>query len=108
MEGARMITSRVEYFLAAWRERSFSRAALRCGVSQPSLTNGIKSLEEDLGGPLFQRYPHFGLTDLGKRVLPLMKRMERAAKEARLLQRDRFIVGRDRESPILTQRLARP
>jgi Bacterial regulatory helix-turn-helix protein, lysR family len=42
-----MITSRVEYFLAAWRERSFSRAALRCGVSQPSLTNGIKSL----GGP---------------------------------------------------------
>jgi DNA-binding transcriptional LysR family regulator len=82
-----MITSRVEYFLAAWRERSFSRAALRCGVSQPSLTNGIQSLEEDLGGRLFQRYPHFGLTDLGQRVLPLMKRMERAAKEARLLQR---------------------
>jgi DNA-binding transcriptional LysR family regulator len=78
---ARMITSRVEYFLAVCREKSFSRAALRCRVSQPSLTNGIKALEEELGGRLFQRYPHFELTELGNRVLPAMKRMEKAAKE---------------------------
>jgi DNA-binding transcriptional LysR family regulator len=82
---AGMITSRVEYFLAACRERNFSRAALRCGVSQPSLTNGIKSLEAEFGGRLFKRHPHFELTDLGKRVLPPMKRMEKAAKEIEAL-----------------------
>jgi DNA-binding transcriptional LysR family regulator len=76
-----MINSRVEYFLAVCKERSFSRAALHCGVSQPSLTNGIKALEQELGGRLFRRYPHFELTELGKRVLPPMKRMERATRE---------------------------
>ena len=79
--GLRMINSRIEYFLAVCRERSFSRAALRCRVSQPSLTNGIKALEEELGGRLFQRHPHFELTDLGKRVLPPMRRMQKAATE---------------------------
>jgi DNA-binding transcriptional LysR family regulator len=78
---AGMINSRVEYFLSVWREQSFSRAALRCGVSQPSLTNGIRALEEELGGRLFHRYPHFALTELGKRMLPPLKRMEKAAKE---------------------------
>ena len=76
-----MINSRVVYFLAVCRERSFTRAAERCGVSQPSLTNGIKALEEELGGRLFQRHPHFDLTDFGKRVLPAMRRMEKAAKQ---------------------------
>jgi DNA-binding transcriptional LysR family regulator len=76
-----MITSRVEYFLAVWRKKSFRKAAVICGVSQPSLTNGIKGLEKKLGGPLFHRSP-VALTDLGKRLLPQMKRLERAAKEA--------------------------
>ena len=83
--GPSMLTSRVRYFLAVWRERSFRRAALSCGVSQPSLTCGIRKLEEKLGGPLFQRSPQVILTDLGERVLPRMKRMERAAKEVALI-----------------------
>src|SRR5262249_11999497 len=43
----------VRYFLAVHQERSFTRAARRCGVSQPSLTNAIRRLEQDLGGALF-------------------------------------------------------
>jgi DNA-binding transcriptional LysR family regulator len=45
----------VRYFLALCEEHSFIRAARRCGVSQPSLSNAIKRLEDQLGGTLFIR-----------------------------------------------------
>jgi len=47
----------IRYFLALCEERNFTRAAKRCGVSQPSLTNAIIGLEQELGGALFQRKP---------------------------------------------------
>lgn len=80
-----MITSRVKYFLAVWRKKSFRKAAASCGVSQPSLTTGIKTLENALGGPLFHRHPQVALTDLGKRLLPQMRRLERAASQAAII-----------------------
>jgi len=40
----------IRYFLALCEERSFTRAARRCGVSQPSLTNAVIALERELGG----------------------------------------------------------
>src|SRR5262249_34222663 len=43
------------YFLALCEEQSFTRAARRCGISQPSLTNAIIALEQELGGALFER-----------------------------------------------------
>jgi DNA-binding transcriptional LysR family regulator len=81
--GALLLTTRVRYFLAVSREKSFRRAALSCGVTQPSLTNGIKNLEKELGGPLFQRHPRVRLTQLGKQILPHMRRIERAVKAAK-------------------------
>lgn len=45
----------VRYFIAICEERNFTRAAKRCGLSQPSLTNGIKRVEDEIGGPLFKR-----------------------------------------------------
>ena len=50
-----MQMNQIRYFLALYDERNFTRAAKRCGVSQPSLTNAIKRLEQILGGPLFDR-----------------------------------------------------
>ena len=60
----------IRYFLALCEERSFTRAAKRCGVSQPSLTNAIIRLEQKLGGALFQRKPLIALTVLGHAVQP--------------------------------------
>jgi DNA-binding MarR family transcriptional regulator len=48
LEG-RLQVSQIKYFLALCDNRSFSRAAKACGVSQPSLSNAIKRLENTLG-----------------------------------------------------------
>jgi LysR family transcriptional regulator, hydrogen peroxide-inducible genes activator len=61
--------AQIRYFLALCEARSFTRAAERCGVSQPSLSNAIRALEDELGGTLVQRAP-FGLTQAGKAVRP--------------------------------------
>jgi DNA-binding transcriptional LysR family regulator len=65
-----MQMQQIRYFLALCEERSFTRAAKRCGVSQPSLTNAIIRLEQKLGGALFQRKPLVALTVLGHAVHP--------------------------------------
>jgi DNA-binding transcriptional LysR family regulator len=45
----------LRYAHAIWNERSFSRAAAKMGVSQPSLSEQIRLLEEELGFNLFYR-----------------------------------------------------
>ena len=65
----------IRYFLALLEERSFTRAARTCSVSQPSLTNGVKALEDELGGDLFTRRPRIALTPLGSTVRPRLLRI---------------------------------
>jgi DNA-binding transcriptional LysR family regulator len=60
---------KLEYLLALARERHFGRAAEACGVTQPTLSAGIKQLEEQLGVLLVQRGSRFiGLTAEGERT----------------------------------------
>jgi DNA-binding transcriptional LysR family regulator len=69
-----MEIQQIRYFLAAARELNFTRAAMRCNVTQPSLTRAIRILEVELGGDLFRRERNLThLTDLGNRMLPLMQ-----------------------------------
>jgi DNA-binding transcriptional LysR family regulator len=76
----------VRYFLAVAAELNFTKAAEKCNVSQPSLTRAVKQLEEELGGDLFRRErPHAQLTELGERMLPLMKQIYDSALGARSL-----------------------
>ncbi len=59
--------NQVRYFLALADTLNFTRAAERCFVSQPALTQGIKRLEEELGGELVRRDGRYTeLTDLGR------------------------------------------
>jgi DNA-binding transcriptional LysR family regulator len=76
----------VRYFLAAVSELNFTKAADKCNVSQPSLTRAIKQLEGELGGDLFRRErPQAQLTELGERMLPLLKQCYDSALGARSL-----------------------
>jgi LysR family hydrogen peroxide-inducible transcriptional activator len=77
----------VHYFLALCEELSFTRAARRCGVAQPSLTTAISALERELGGALFHRKPAIALTGLGHRVRPYLDEIARNADHAREVAR---------------------
>ena len=62
-----MNTKVLEYFIAAAEEQNISRAAERCFISQPALSQHIKELEKQLGVPLFTRTGHsVALTDFGR------------------------------------------
>jgi hypothetical protein len=79
-----MRMNQIRYFLSLCEERNFTRAAKRCGVSQPSLTNAIKRLEQTLGGPLFHRdRRNIELTELGRVVKPYLKQLNQSAYEAK-------------------------
>ena len=45
----------MRYVYEVYRERSFSRAAQKLYISQPSLSLMIKKAEERVGSPLFDR-----------------------------------------------------
>ena len=67
---------KLEFFLAVARQRNFRRAAEECGVTQPSLSAGIKQLEETLGVMLIRRSSQFQrLTPEGERVLEWARRL---------------------------------
>lgn len=61
----------LEYFVAAAETGGFSRAAERCNVAQPSLSQQILKLEKEIGHPLFDRLGRkVALTDVGRQLLP--------------------------------------
>lgn len=61
---------KLEMFIAVAKERHFGRAALSLGITQPSLSAGIKQLEEQLGVQLIFRGSRYGgLTPEGQSAL---------------------------------------
>lgn len=67
---------KLELLLALSRERHFSRAAESCGVSQPTLSASLKSLEEQLGVLIVERGSRFiGFTPEGERILDWARRI---------------------------------
>jgi DNA-binding transcriptional LysR family regulator len=67
---------KLEFLLALAREKHFGRAAEACGVTQPTLSAGIKQLEDALDVLLVNRGSRFqGFTLEGERVLDWARRI---------------------------------
>ncbi len=69
-------THQLNIFLVAAETLNFSRAAERLHLSQPSITQHIRSLEVHFGLPLFIRSGHrLALTEAGSALVPLAREM---------------------------------
>ena len=91
----------LRYVVAVARTGNFSRAAKQCHVTQPSLSQQIQKLEEELGDRLFDR-AKLGArqTSAGESFLPRALRIleeveaaQREARESRGLSRGQVVIG---------------
>ncbi|MBY0088474.1 LysR family transcriptional regulator [Brevibacillus brevis] len=76
----------LHYFVTVCDQLSYSKAAQKLHISQPSLSNAIKNLEQEVGSPLLERNTRkMELTDAGKilyqKALLLLSQMNMLKKE---------------------------
>ncbi|MBP3963125.1 LysR family transcriptional regulator [Paenibacillus lignilyticus] len=56
----------LEYFIRTCEELHFTKASVKLGITQPSLSHQIKALEDEIGVPLFDRIgKKIAITDAG-------------------------------------------
>ena len=76
----------MRYLVALEQHRHFGRAASACHITQPALSNALRSLETELGVAIVRRGRSYeGLTPEGERVLASANRLLR---EQELLRQD--------------------
>lgn len=81
-----MTLTELRYIVAVARERHFGRAAETCFVSQPTLSAGIRKLEEELGVTIFERGGNeVNLTDVGVLIVEQAGRVLEDASTIKLL-----------------------
>lgn len=91
----------LECFLEIVRQGSFSKAASILHVSQPSISEMIKNLEDELGAPLLYRgAKRLDLTDVGQavfeqsqQIVSLFNNLAGHVKEIPLLQQGKIRIG---------------
>ena len=67
---------KLAYVIALAREQHFGRAAEACGVTQPTMSAGLKQLEETLGVVIVRRSSRYqGFTTEGEHVLSWARRI---------------------------------
>jgi DNA-binding transcriptional LysR family regulator len=78
------LIDKLDFILALAREKHFGHAAEACGVTQPTLSAGVKQLEEQMGVLLVNRGSRFqGFTPEGQRVLEWARRIVGDARSMR-------------------------
>ncbi|QOV88767.1 LysR family transcriptional regulator [Humisphaera borealis] len=79
-----MEINQLVYLVAIAEEASFSRAAERLGVAQPSISQQVKKLEDELGTPLLDRLPRRVVpTAAGEKLLEHARRILAELSDAR-------------------------
>src|SRR5439155_15389577 len=79
-----MNVRQLECFIAVAEEGSFTRAARRIGITQPSLSQHIRALEADVEGSVVERLPRgIVLTPAGRTLLPEARAAVRAVERGR-------------------------
>jgi LysR family transcriptional regulator, hydrogen peroxide-inducible genes activator len=74
----------LRYFVAVADEGSFSRAAAKVRVAQPSLSQQIRKLEAEVGQPLFDRLPRsVVLTEAGRCLIDYARQILASISDAR-------------------------
>jgi DNA-binding transcriptional LysR family regulator len=74
----------LRYFVAVADEGSFSRAAAKVRVAQPSLSQQIRKLEAEVGQPLFDRLPRsVVITEAGRCLLEYARQILASIGDAR-------------------------
>jgi DNA-binding transcriptional LysR family regulator len=70
---------KLETFLTVARERSFSKASAKLGISQPAVTQQIKSIEVYLGAKIIERKKNgIKLTNEGEELYKVVTRLEKS------------------------------
>ena len=90
-----------DYVYAVWQERSFSKAAARLYISQPSLSAKIKKIEDELGAVIFDRSTTpLRLTEFGQiyinaitEVKQIERRMENTINDMNMLHSGELSIG---------------
>jgi LysR family hydrogen peroxide-inducible transcriptional activator len=79
-----MTLTELRYIVAVAKEKQFCKAAKSCYVSQPTLSLGIKKLEEELGVVLFERkHQELVITPVGRKIV---EQAERVLKEVKSIK----------------------
>ena len=101
----------LRYFCAIVKQGTFTRAAASLYVAQPSLSQQIHKLEDELGGKLFYRLPRAArLTPLGEfflpRALAILQEISDSKTGARkIIELGRSQTGLDSGPPNLLRRM---
>ncbi|QOT00385.1 LysR family transcriptional regulator [Brevibacterium sp. JNUCC-42] len=91
----------LHYFVTVSNQLSYSKAAQKLHISQPSLSNAIKNLEQEVGSPLLDRNTRrMELTDAGKilykksiLLLSQMNMLKKEMEEVKLTGSGDLIIG---------------
>ena len=60
----------MEYIYTVYKEKSFSKAAKKLFISQPSLSATVKRIEKKIGAPIFDRSTKpLTLTECGEKYI---------------------------------------
>lgn len=91
----------LQYVLAIARELNFTRAAERCHVAQPSLSQQVAKLEQEIGQPLFERtraevsLTHAGqlFVEKAQQIVDMLDQLKTEMDDISQLKKGRLVIG---------------